>query len=913
MKLKKLLFPFLLIIISFSAYSQVWNWANKLSAQDLSGIHGIATVIDVQGNHVVLSGVDTAWQIEGNFSLNNQFFVTKYDNQGNLLWIKNFSHNTSLWSYSLATDSAGSIYLLTGKFTKVDGVAYAGPNASNYFTKLNSSGDLIWTKPLGQLNQYHSKTLKSDGRYVYLYGDPSYSNSFQFLDTTFTAPTPPGGVHPEFTFLAKLDTAGNRKWQKLFIDTLGYSWAIAMNINNKKEIAISGSFRKKIWINNSPFTNQSAIWDYQYYAIFNTDSGQVLRSALIDLSRNYLFNAIEITDSSVFVYPQHSQDTLTIAWMLPSGVFTLTYQPGNYLIGIKNGSLQFRKKISSSPLSSVSSLEADAENNVYASIKHYFQTGQTIDSACLAVAKFKASYDTSRNSLWQANVGGNYTQTSLNSFIAPSISVKDGVISFTGGFRNTGLFGPYAVTANNFRKSFIASLQDNYCVINGKVFIDTNNNGVFDTNEQPVRNLMVSTQNNYIDYTDANGDYKLLVDIGNSTAQISALSYYTSVPASHNVSFSSYGQTSSGKNFALQAAVSANDVEIDVTPITPARQGRPLYYQLTLKNKGTTTLTNKYSLKMGANLSFVSSDSTATVIGDSIIWNYNNLGPLQTRTNLVTCNVLLATPGTIIKSIGYVYPIINDSTPVNNIDTVYSTAIASYDPNDKIVFPGNQVHIDSVQQGKQFLEYIIRFQNTGTDTAFQVKVIDSVSAKLNIQTFELISSSHPVLINRKGQRTFEFYFPNILLPDSNVNELRSHGFVKFRIKPVTTVALNDSVYNYADIYFDYNTPVKTNTISVGFRNTIITGINSPTANTIDLKIYPNPSSELFIYKLIKSPRESLVMRIYDMQGRIIFNRNISGTGDTLSGEIHASSIPKGQYVMEIRSKTKIFVKEFVLQ
>src|SRR4030095_13560919 len=151
MKLKKLLFPFLLIIISFSAYSQVWNWANKLSAQDLSGIHGIATVIDVQGNHVVLSGVDTAWQIEGNFSLNNQFFVTKYDNQGNLLWIKNFSHNTSLWSYSLATDSAGSIYLLTGKFTKVDGVAYAGPNASNYFTKLNSSGDLIWTKPLGQL------------------------------------------------------------------------------------------------------------------------------------------------------------------------------------------------------------------------------------------------------------------------------------------------------------------------------------------------------------------------------------------------------------------------------------------------------------------------------------------------------------------------------------------------------------------------------------------------------------------------------------------------------------------------------------------------------------------------------------------------------------------------------------------
>ena len=59
---------------------------------------------------------------------------------------------------------------------------------------------------------------------------------------------------------------------------------------------------------------------------------------------------------------------------------------------------------------------------------------------------------------------------------------------------------------------------------------------------------------------------------------------------------------------------------------------------------------------------------------------------------------------------------------------------------------------------------------------------------------------------------------NIMLPDSNVNEAASHGFIRFRVKPVSTLTLGNTVPNKAAIYFDYNTPVVTNTAITTIKN-----------------------------------------------------------------------------------------------
>ena len=50
-----------------------------------------------------------------------------------------------------------------------------------------------------------------------------------------------------------------------------------------------------------------------------------------------------------------------------------------------------------------------------------------------------------------------------------------------------------------------------------------------------------------------------------------------------------------------------------------------------------------------------------------------------------------------------------------------------------------------------------------------------------------------------------------MLPDSNVNEPASHGFIKFRIQQKASNPTGARIENTAAIYFDYNAPVLTNT------------------------------------------------------------------------------------------------------
>jgi hypothetical protein len=170
---------------------------------------------------------------------------------------------------------------------------------------------------------------------------------------------------------------------------------------------------------------------------------------------------------------------------------------------------------------------------------------------------------------------------------------------------------------------------------------------------------------------------------------------------------------------------------------------------------------------------------------------------------------------------------------------VYTTG--SFDPNDILVNEDTLYH--HATQQFPWLEYIIRFQNTGNDTAFTVKILNPIDTnKLNLSTIEFVNASHPVNLNWINyQRNMEFKFENILIPDSNTNEPLSHGFVRYRIQPKTNLSAGDSITNFAAIYFDFNEPVITNTAK-----TIIilpTGIASATANTREIACLPKSFRE----------------------------------------------------------------------
>jgi uncharacterized repeat protein (TIGR01451 family) len=133
----------------------------------------------------------------------------------------------------------------------------------------------------------------------------------------------------------------------------------------------------------------------------------------------------------------------------------------------------------------------------------------------------------------------------------------------------------------------------------------------------------------------------------------------------------------------------------------------------------------------------------------------------------------------------------------------------SYDPNDKTENFAGSIALEQVTKG-DYINYVIRFQNTGTDTAFTIHVRDTLDTKLDLNSLDMIAASHPYKLTLSGSNQLDWEFPNIKLVDSVRNEPASHGFIAYRIKPKNNLVVGDIVENSASVYFDFNLPVKTN-------------------------------------------------------------------------------------------------------
>ena len=225
----------------------------------------------------------------------------------------------------------------------------------------------------------------------------------------------------------------------------------------------------------------------------------------------------------------------------------------------------------------------------------------------------------------------------------------------------------------------------------------------------------------------------------------------------------------------------------------------------------------------------------------------------------------------------------DDADPV--IDTYCGIVTGSYDPNDKQGFPTGFTSQNYIQPN-QDLEYLIRFQNTGNDTAFTVIIRDTLELDLNIFTVTSAVSSHPYTFKMYGPRVLEWTFNNILLPDSTTDLEGSNGFVIFQVDQVPDLEPGTVIENDADIYFDFNDPITTNTtihrIFEGFVEVAdppTVTLENITTNQI-LNLYPNPTTNL-----ITIQSESVLnnkFKIYDQQGREVMNGKLTGKNTEVS-------------------------------
>lgn len=136
--------------------------------------------------------------------------------------------------------------------------------------------------------------------------------------------------------------------------------------------------------------------------------------------------------------------------------------------------------------------------------------------------------------------------------------------------------------------------------------------------------------------------------------------------------------------------------------------------------------------------------------------------------------------------------------------------VGSFDPNVKSASPPGTGSEHFIEAGTE-ISYQIRFQNTGTDTAFQVILRDTLADKFDFSTLQPGASSHPYTLEFYGQRVLKLTFDGIELPHIGINEDASIGFAQFSIKLRDDLPELDRIENSASIYFDYNEPVRTNT------------------------------------------------------------------------------------------------------
>ncbi|MBK8969590.1 MAG: T9SS type A sorting domain-containing protein [Lewinellaceae bacterium] len=236
----------------------------------------------------------------------------------------------------------------------------------------------------------------------------------------------------------------------------------------------------------------------------------------------------------------------------------------------------------------------------------------------------------------------------------------------------------------------------------------------------------------------------------------------------------------------------------------------------------------------------------------------------------------------------------NLSNPFTAQDCRESTA--SYDPNDKQARPKG-VGAGRLIEKTTPLNYMIRFQNTGTDTAFRVVLVDTLSAFLDPATLRPGASSHPYSWELRSGNILRFIFDNILLPDSTVNEPASHGFVQFAIEQTADNPDGTQIDNSAAIFFDFNAPVLTNTTRhVVGSQLLLVSVDAPENGNAPLRVYPNPATDLVTFNLDQTAGKTAYrFELLDALGRPV--RRLNDVNLPLA--LPCSGLPAGTYFFQL--------------
>ena len=356
--------------------------------------------------------------------------------------------------------------------------------------------------------------------------------------------------------------------------------------------------------------------------------------------------------------------------------------------------------------------------------------------------------------------------------------------------------------------------------VSGAVYSDVNDNGQLDSNDRPVANERVTATNGngIASFTDNLGNYTLYLEASKSYEITVATPDCHTSPSSFSFT-TTEGQDSIVHNFLL----SPNYGDTHLIPrleSATARCGFTVPFWLTVSNDGCQPQSGTATLELHPEAEFVEAATAPTEEQDGVYtWTYTDLQPgqhYQVKLQLRMPDENFA--GQEIPMLAHTLTTDAEGTEVRDTFQYDDVLRCAIDPNDKRSWPARPEETASnYTQFDEAITYSIRFQNTGNDTAFTVRLEDQLSDRLDLETFRPLNASHNHRVTLADDGKLEVLFPNILLVDSTTNEPGSHGFFTFEIMAKEGVEDFTAIENTAGIFFDFNAPVITNTVT----NTIV--------------------------------------------------------------------------------------------
>jgi uncharacterized repeat protein (TIGR01451 family) len=439
--------------------------------------------------------------------------------------------------------------------------------------------------------------------------------------------------------------------------------------------------------------------------------------------------------------------------------------------------------------------------------------------------------------------------------------------------------------------------------LSGRLYVDDDADCVMDGNETRIPWSIVTVEPGpYYLMTDGQGRYGATLPYSSYTVNEQHPVFVQSCPAAANI-------VSPAPQTANVGCAGGAPLDVMVSMGNgPIRPGFDLGYGLQVRNltatgPGTLTLTFEFDPV----LTFLSAYPPPTsVIGNVVTWT----DPVLTLPNVFDVEYLgvhLQVPndqaliGTALSATATVTTTNTDADLANNVFVSSTVVTASLDPNDKVAATSTRISDSQyLIDQDEWIDYTIRFQNTGTDTAFNVLLTDTFPSTLDPGSLLMGASSHPYTWELTPFGVLRVVFNNILLPDSNVNEWASHGFVQFRIRPHLPLTVGTLIANTANIYFDFNPAVITEPSLLVAE--MSTGVEEHSLD--QLQLYPDPAHDRIN---LAAPADMRSVRIIAMDGRTVLSKRLTGQWEELAIEL-----PAGTYCAHVRladgsSLRKLFV------